>query len=113
MTALSPAVAQYEPAVHAPHELCPVVAWKYPWEQSPHATPPAVNMPAEQSEQSVEAVLPANDAFPPPQSMQDDQPVFSWYLPAAQSVQLETAPAEIFPASQLVQADADAAEYSP
>ena len=113
MTALSPAVAQYEPAEHAPHELCLDVAWKNPWAQSLQAAPPAVNMPAEQSEQSVEAVSPANDAFPPAQSMQDDWPVFSWYLPAAQSMQLETAPAEIFPASQLVQADADAAEYSP
>ena len=72
-----------------------------------------MNLPAKQSEQSVEAVMPANDALPPAQSMQDDWPVLVWYLPASQSVQLETAPAEIFPASQLVQAEADAAEYSP
>ena len=35
------------------------------------------------------------------------------YLPAAQSVQLETAPAEIVPAAQSVHAEAADAEYFP
>ena len=45
--------------------------------------------------------------------MQPTDPVFGWYRPATQSVQLDTAPAEILPASQLVHAVADAAEYLP
>jgi hypothetical protein len=72
-----------------------------------------VNWPLEQSWQPLTADSPAGDALPPGQLKQDDSPVLPWYLPAAQSVQLDTAPAETLPCAQLVQLDAEAAEYFP
>ena len=51
--------------------------------------------------------------MPPAQSVHDDCPELASYLPAAQSVQLETAPAEIVPAAQSLQAEAADAEYWP
>ena len=79
----------------------------------PQTAPPAVNLPAGHAVQSVEAVFPAIDDVPAAQLAQLEEPVFAWYVPAAQSVQLDTDPLEIFPASQLVQAEAEAAEYLP
>jgi hypothetical protein len=41
-TTVRPASAQYDPAVHATHELWPTLAWKVPAEQSEQLAVPAV-----------------------------------------------------------------------
>ena len=51
--------------------------------------------------------------MPAEQLAHPDEPVFVWYVPATQSVHDDTDPNESLPVPQLVQADAEAAEYLP
>ncbi len=79
------------------HEDCPPDASNVPAAQLAQAVPPEVNWPLEQSWQLLAVDWPAGDALPPGQLKQDDSPVLPWYVPAAQSVQLDTAPADTLP----------------
>ena len=58
---LLPALPWYCPAAQSLHELLPVVPWYCPATQSLQASPPTAYLPAPQSAQSPDALLPTAD----------------------------------------------------
>ena len=105
MTALRPVVAQYEPEVQAEQELWDAVDWNVPVAQFTHTDADAAEYePAEHAPVTVERpeVLQYEPAV---HNVQTVEPVDSWKKPAEQLVQTEAEAAEYMPATQFSQLD--------